>query len=453
MHKLVQGDVVMRVSRQTVRRMAFSLGALALAATFSLTDAASAQFRGPGQGQPRFTSSDIQVAADALQLDDTQGYIVRTLFEDYENALKDSQANLSRKIEDMREEIMELGGKGENVLVLILKPFNEWQVEKEQLAERFFEDLKSVLNEEQIKLWPSFDRRLFRLKQLKNAKLTGERLDLLVVLRELNLSEGQIEEMSSLMESYEIELDRVLRKREDYIKSTQGKIGPSLVGQTPESIISDTKRELVLRKSVRDVNERYAAEFSASLPEDLRESFVERVQMRTFARVYRPTRGQRTIKAAKEIKGLEAENLQAIESLEVDFLVELKIINEDLVRLIKEQEPADILYKVRATQARSTGEKLDKPENLANSKFSKRRDLDLRYIEMLENLLTPEQYASLPGVGVGGPASFSGLASKDNPKNRAIDDARRKKAEALRKGSRTIGTGGAESKDDSKDGS
>ncbi|MCH8823820.1 MAG: hypothetical protein IH984_09970 [Planctomycetes bacterium] len=445
----------MRVSRQIVRRMAFSLGALALAATFSLTDAASAQLglRGPGQGQPSFTSRDIQVAVDALQLDDTQGYIVSTLFEDYENALKDSQANLSRKIEDMREEIMAKGKSGENVLVLILKPFNEWQVENEQLADRFFDDLKSVLNEEQIKLWPSFDRRLFRLKQLKNAKLTGERLDLLVVLRELNLSEGQTEEISSLMESYEIELDNALRKREDYIKSSQGRIGPSLDGETPESIISQKERELVLRKGIRDVNERYTAEFSAALPEDLQESFVEKVQMRTFARVYRPTRGQRTIKAAKEIKGLEAENLQAIESLEVDFLVELRIINEDLVRLIKAQEPVDLLYKVKATQARSTGEKLEKPENQTNSKFSKRRDLDLRYIVMLENLLTPEQYASLPGVGIGGPASFSGIARKDNPKNRAIDASRRKKIEALRRGSRNLGTGGDESKDDSTDGS
>ena len=67
---------------------------------------------------------------------------------------------------------------------------------------------------------------------------------------------------------------------------------------------------------------------------------------------------------------------------------------------------------------------------------------------MLENLLTPEQYASLPGVGIGGPASLSGFAT---PGNKAIDASRRKKAEALRKGSRNIGTGGAESKDDGKD--
>ncbi len=93
----------MRVSRDTVRRIAISLGAVALAATFSLTDVASAQFgvRGPGRNQPIFTGRDIQIAVDALKLDEIQGFIVRTLFEDYETALKDSQDNLNRKITRM----------------------------------------------------------------------------------------------------------------------------------------------------------------------------------------------------------------------------------------------------------------------------------------------------------------------------------------------------------------
>ena len=169
--------------------------------------------------------------------------------------------------------------------------------------------------------------------------------------------------------------------------------------------------------------------------------------------MYRTTRGLRTIKAAKETENLASENLQAIENLEVDFLVELKIINEDLVRLIKKQEPTNILFKIKSAQARATGEKLDKPEDKTNEKYNNRRELDLRYIEKLKDLLTPEQYASLPGVGAGGPATLGGISNLDAPNKRSIDAARRKKLEALRKGGRSIGTGGDESKDDSKDGS
>ncbi len=442
----------MTVLRNTVRRIAFSLGAVALAATFSLTDAASAQF-GVGkarQAQTSFTTRDIQVAVDALKLDESQRFIVITLFEDYQTSLDDGKENFNQKIGDMREEIIKKGNEGGNVLAIILGAFSEWQAENEKLSDRFFEDIKRVLNEEQMQLWPSFDRQLFRLKQLKNAKLTGERLDILVVLRELNLSEDQTNELAPLMTSYEIELDKALRKREAFEKSSRSELFGSIENNTPATAISVTQRELALRKYVRDVNERFTESFAAALPEDLRESFIEKVQMRTFARVYRPTRGQRIIKAAKEIKGLAPENLQAIEQLEVDYLVELLIINENLVRLIKAQEPADILYKVKARQARATGVKLNKPKNESNDEFSKRRDLDQRYITKLEDLLTPEQYASLPGIGTGGIAALSGTSQSGELDKKAIDAARQRKIEAMRK---NRGGGGFEIKDDSKDGS
>lgn len=442
----------MTVLRHTVRRIAFSLGAVALAATFSLTDAASAQFGvgRPGQAQTSFTSRDIQVAVDALELDESQRFIIITLFEDYQTALADSKENFNLKIGDMREDIIKQGNEGGNVLAIILGSFSQWQADNERLSDRFFEDMKRVLNQEQMQLWPSFDRRLFRLKQLRNAKLTGERLDLLIVLRELNLSEDQSNELAPLMESYEIELDKSLRKREASAKNARGKLFDSIKDNTPATAISVTERELALRKVVRDVNERYIGIFSAALPDDLSKSFIEKVQMRTFARVYRPTRGQRIIKAAKEIEGLALENLQAIEQLEVDYLIELLTINENLVRLIKAQEPADILYKVKAAQARATGVKLDKPTNQTNDEFKKRRDLDQRYITKLEDLLTPEQYASLPGLGASGIAAISGATQGGVLDNKAIDAARQRKIEAIRK---ARGAGVLEIKDDSKDGS
>ena len=38
------------------------------------------------------------------------------------------------------------------------------------------------------------------------------------------------------------------------------------------------------------------------------------------------------------------------------------------------------------------------PDPLADE-FAKRRDLDVRYIDQLKALLTPEQFAMLPGIG------------------------------------------------------
>ena len=66
-------------------------------------------------------------------------------------------------------------------------PINEGREESRQLGDQFTADLKGMLNADQSAMWPAYERKLFRLKYLKNGQLPAENLDLLTDVRDLEL--------------------------------------------------------------------------------------------------------------------------------------------------------------------------------------------------------------------------------------------------------------------------
>ncbi|MHC4827813.1 MAG: hypothetical protein ACYTEY_14760, partial [Planctomycetota bacterium] len=134
------------------------------------------------------------------------------------------------------------------------------------------------------------------------------------------------------------------------------------------------------------------------LPEDVGPSFLEKIRLATYPRVYRLVPAQRSFEAAKELEGLSEETLQAIIALERDFLNELDVFNEHLVRLIRDYEPDKIKSKVEQATSRLAGQTPPALEDPTRAEFAKRRDISNRYMDLLKALLTPEQFASLPGA-------------------------------------------------------
>jgi len=204
----------MIASRITARCIGTVIASAALTVTLTLTAPASGQF-GASRGlqrEPEYTSRDIQLAVTSLQLDDTQKLIVQTLFQVYQDAYRDSKTDFFEKIESMREEMMKLGeaNRQDEMLRIVFGALGDWQGKNDQLSEQFIQDVQRLLNEDQQELWPSFSHKMYRLKHLKNGKLSGERLDLLVVMKELDLAEPETRGVDPLLKAYEVELDAAL---------------------------------------------------------------------------------------------------------------------------------------------------------------------------------------------------------------------------------------------------
>ncbi len=420
-----------------VRSIGTMVASLALGAALTLTGPASGQF-GASRGfqqEPSYTSRDIQLAVDALKLDETQKLIVETLFQDYQGAFRDSQDGFSRGITDMGDK-MELMSRAE-LLQVVLGALGKWQQQNEQLSEQFIQDVQRLLSEEQNELWPSFEHKMYRRKYLKNGRLSGERLDLFVVMTELDLPETETQEIQPLLDAYEVELDAALHRREQQSKSSQADAIAAIRNNNNNNtnlgvVLAD--RQVQLHRVVRDVNEHYVLSIAAALPQEQRAAFLDNVHLRSFTRVYRLTVAQRVFKAAKELQDLAEELLIAIGQLESQYLTELAAFNEKLVQLIKEKEPQDIVYKARMQQAKLTGQSVERPADQTTEQFTKRRELGQRYIDQLKAMLTPEQIALLPGLGTLVPGGLAIGSAGDAKAKQVLKNARQKKLRQLRGG-------------------
>jgi hypothetical protein len=281
---------------------------------------------------------------------------------------------------------------------IVFGTIDDWRGESKMLAEQFVEDLRGLLNEEQMQAWPAFERKLFRLKYLRNGQLPSENLDLTIHVINLKLDAAGTEELQPLMLEYEQVLHEALRRRESYLQSSQGELIEAIQGNTPELGIEVAARQVALRKEVRDVNERYTLTIAAALPENTSATFLDKVREATYPRVYRLVPAQRAFKAAKELDELSAETLEAIMALEVDFLTELEGYNEHLVQIIRDYEPLKIKNKVEQAAGRLSGQVPQTLQDPTREEFAKRREISTRYMDLLKSLLTPEQFASLPGA-------------------------------------------------------
>jgi hypothetical protein len=380
-----------------------TLWTLAAAAALAVTAPSAAQFGlagGIGDAfRPAFTTRDMQLAEEMLDLDEAQRFILETLFEDYEAEFNTGIDAFRDQVAEMRTKIDPTDPDPGQVMRIIFGTINDWRGESKVLAEQFIEDLRGLLNEEQMESWPPFERKIFRLKYIRNGQLPAENLDLTVHVQDLEHELGaDIRQIQPLMLEYEEALHAALRRREDFLQASQGELINAIQAEDYALGIDVAQRQVALRKEVRDVNEHYAAAIAEALPEDARKTFLDRIRQATYPRVYRTIPAQRAFSAARGIEGITKETQEAVFALERDFLNELESYNQRLVQVIRDHEPEKIKNKVEQATSRLSGLTPPSLQDPTREAFAQRREISDRYMEMLKSLLTPEQFASLPGA-------------------------------------------------------
>ncbi len=373
----------------------------ALAAVVGFTAPAVGQF-GEAAGfadsmQPDLFSRDLVVFSEVLELDESQRLIVEALFTDHQEDFQLGLENMRNRFDEMRDDFT--GNDVKRIMTLVFLPFQEWRGEKEILRQEFMENVKVVLTEEQLERWPSLERRLLREKSLGKGRLSGERVNLLHVVRDLHLDPPLLEHLQPLLLEYELVLDQALRRRNELLANSQESIIRALREQDGALGVKVVGQQIETRIAVRDTNDRYIELITAALPETLGLQFRAMARERAYPRVFRPTIEQRIFKAAEALKELEPDVLTAVQELHQTYLGELGIINEELLRQLRKTEPQLALDRAEAFATRLRGEATPKKKAGRSTRLDLvwRRDLGHRYTALLDDILTPEQAASLPG--------------------------------------------------------
>jgi hypothetical protein len=184
------------------------------------------------------------------------------------------------------------------------------------------------------------------------------------------------------------------------------------------------KQQLQYREAVRDVNDRYRANFAASIADEVERAELEAAILEAaYERIYRPTWAHRAFEAAMQLDGLEADTLQAIADLQLAYLAEIAGLNRTLMTALRESEAdRQVEEGTRMVAVMSGDLSRGMPfgpggrggrggeDDAFREGMDLRDQADERYVERLRGLLSPEQQEALPARrgGRGGPGGQGG---------------------------------------------
>jgi hypothetical protein len=106
------------------------------------------------------------------------------------------------------------GASPERVIEMIQEPLVAWTVEKKKLREDFLGNVRGTLSDTQVENWSRLERALRREKSLPLGELSGESLDLTLIVRETQPSPLALDAASAAIEQYEVALDESLAARD-----------------------------------------------------------------------------------------------------------------------------------------------------------------------------------------------------------------------------------------------
>lgn len=270
---------------------------------------------------------------------------------------------------------------------------------KAGLKQDFISDVQGQLSAEQLARWPSFERALTRFKTLPDGRLDGERVDLLRVVDEFELSEPQLRDLAETLEAYELGLHEALVARNKFLPEAQSKIDESIEEGKFAAALTAADQASRLRVAVRGVNEQYAEAIARQLGPGTGDVFRTQVLRKSYPLVYRTTRGQKAFAAARRFDGLDDEVRAAIDALYDAYAVELDAANERFRQTIHREQPRApraMIENVRAVMEGTADPELPGADDAIHEALAKRSDLDERYMKQLYSLLTPEQVEALP---------------------------------------------------------
>jgi len=273
---------------------------------------------------------------------------------------------------------------------------------KRALRARLMADVQAILAEEQLALWPAFERTLTRIKTLPLGTFDGESTDLLAILDDVDLSETALEGIAALLESYELQLDAALIRRNGMLEDMDAEIDLALYEHDGDRALMLVDRATRARLTIRRLNEQYREMIAGELSDPQASAFRRSALAAAYPTVYRQTLGEEAFAQALQLDSISGDVRAAITTLHADYLQQLGRINDRIVRTIRDQQPRRVREAIEQAVAELTAaefpsERSAAPDTITDD-FRRRQQLDARTMRSLYALLTPGQIAGLPKI-------------------------------------------------------
>lgn len=387
----------------TFRASRITMTVLALCAASVLGDvpAAHAQTRvmmtrsiggGGGNAAAMIPRRSVDLYSRLLELTSDQRDVATTLYEGYAAAFREAQGEYRREMEEVMRSFEE--NEDQSLLTEKMPELQKKMTDRgAKLESDFFADLKAVLQPAQADRWDHVERARRRETVLRTGAMAGESVDLVEIVSGLGLPISAGTPIAEAMAAYESEMDKALAAKQA-MWASQGELKPGNLDIEDIRKRMAESREVALR--IKEVNDRNAHKLANLLPEASRPAFEDAVRRQSFPRVYRPSQVARRFDAALKLEGLDAAARQQIQQLKETYEREVSPVNDAWAAAIAANEAKDggSLGSPGGGMVIQIRDQEEDPK-LAEARKA-RREIDNRFRERLDTLLTPEQREKLP---------------------------------------------------------
>jgi len=380
------------------------------------------------QMRERMEQTMAQVRADIEQLAAESGGEV-----DPEVRRQLMRERFSKITEDMIRDREKSGAQQESKEAIgrMIDTIEAWQAHRKQLRTDLLAGIRATLSESQSSRWEAFDRYMRRERTIPLGALSGERVNLFLVVDEADLPPEVMTQITPILDRYEAELDAALRARNDFLEASEIRFLRAAQAANTREVEETAKRSADLHKAIREINDRYRTEIVMALPEANRARVERAALVAGYERVYRATQAERAFEVALGMSDLSSDAKLAVENLQRQYASDVSTINERLITQVRKQEPLDLVDESSRLIAMVNGMPPMGPGfggrfgggpggpgggDALQEQYAKRGEISDAYMRRLRELLSPEQQAQLPargnrggrGQGAGGPAGMLG---------------------------------------------
>lgn len=359
------------------------------AALLAVSAPAEAQmFRGGMRGamDADMTSADLERSAELLQLDEDQKMIAEELLKAYLVQWEELRGRMNQAMEGARNEFRET--RDPAVWQDLGPVMDRFQDEKKAMTDRFLEDMKLMLTEEQLERWPALERQRRRVRSLEQSFLSGEGVDVIELVNDMEFSPELMEGVTPVLARYELELDRALVERDKLYESGMDRAMELWQNQDFDTMqkLFDEAREAGAK--VRDTHRRAARQVMSVLPPEKAAEFEKAFKEESFPQVYRRSFAVRAFETTSDMADITDEQRAQISELRSQLDRELSIMNDAMAEAIEKDEMERTVQGMMGMGRRG-------PDGDREARQAK-RDFEMKMVDRLKAVLTEEQRALLP---------------------------------------------------------
>ncbi len=340
------------------------------------------------------TKRSVDSAVLALGLDKDQQDVAKDLYVGYRSAMKTGMREMEAKGKTLMEKARESGDweairKGQMALA------KEMFENVGKLEDRFNEDLKAVLSEEQAAKFPAYER----ARRRENARLiqlmAGEAADSIDILRSLKIDTASNEELKNLLNEYEMSFDRIVSDRLTLLKEFVNKLtGGDASGEDTMKLATEHLPKIYEKaKAGRELNKQTARRVVELLPEADKKRFQDEINRRSHPKIYRTTAAGKKLDAAKKFEDLSESQKGTLESLVASYTRDTEAANKSW---------AEAVEAAQDDFGGNFAKRFEMDESAANKRAeeaqTKRREVEKQTLERLEQLLNKDQNERLPAA-------------------------------------------------------